>query len=93
MPQFTESGIDKNQPLFDLVVNYAQQKNATPAQIALAWVLAKKRFIVPIPGTRKPDRLAENCGSADIVLSEAEIEAIDKVLDTLPPQDAFTGAK
>lgn len=93
MPQFTESSMDKNQPLIDLIVNYAQQKNATPAQIALAWVLAKKPFIVPIPGTRKPNRLVENCGSADIMLSGAEIETIDKVLDTLPSQDDFAGAK
>lgn len=93
MPQFTAEGMDQNQPLIDLVVNYAQQKKATPAQIALAWVMAKKPFIVPIPGTRKPERLIENCGSADVTLTAAEVTEIDRILDAMPKADVYTGRR
>lgn len=82
MPQFTANGMDGNKPLLDLVTEFAERKNATPAQIALAWVMAKKPFIVPIPGTRKVERLIENCGSTNITLTESEMQEIDKVLDS-----------
>jgi aryl-alcohol dehydrogenase-like predicted oxidoreductase len=59
-----------NQALVDLLKRIAEQKKATPAQIALAWLLAQKPWIVPIPGTTKLHRLEENLGAADVALSE-----------------------
>lgn len=91
MPQFTADGMDQNQPLIDLVVQYAGQKDATPAQIALAWVMAKRPFIVPIPGTRKPERLIENCGSVDVTLTMEELAEMDQALDALPAAEVYTG--
>ena len=64
MPQFQPANVEQNQPLLALLRETAQRKSATPAQIALAWMLCKKPYLVPIPGTRKPDRLAENLGAA-----------------------------
>lgn len=62
MPQFQPEGIDQNRALLDLLNKLAGEKNATPAQISLAWMLCKKPYIVPIPGTRKAARLQENAG-------------------------------
>ena len=59
----------------------AQEKNATPAQISLAWMLCKKPWIVPIPGTSKSVRITENAGAADIFLSHDDINRIDMLLD------------
>ncbi len=81
MPQYTEEGYEKGKALLDLLNQMASEKNATPAQISLAWMLGKKPFIIPIPGSRKPARLQENLSSADILLSAAEIAAIDEKLD------------
>lgn len=64
MPQFKAENYDKNKDLFNLLNNLAKDKNATPTQISLAWMLCKKPYIVPIPGTRKIERLIENLGSA-----------------------------
>ena len=58
-------------------------RQATPAQISLAWMLCKKPWIVPIPGTRKEERMAENAGAAGIALTAGEVEALDKALDTV----------
>ena len=55
----------------------AEKKNATPAQIALAWVLAQKPWIVPIPGTRNPDHLSENLGAIDVELTPADLQAME----------------
>ena len=63
--------------MIDLLNNLAQQKNATPAQVALAWVLAQKPWIVPIPGTTKLHRLEENIGSISIKFTDNEIREID----------------
>ena len=71
----------------------AEQKNATPAQISLAWMLAKKPFIVPIPGTRKLERLLENGQAADIQLTEQEVKDLDQMLDTVPMSQVFGGSK
>lgn len=79
MPQFTAEAVDKNQQLLALLHETAQRKNATPAQISLAWMLCKKPYIVPIPGTRKLSRLTENAGAADVALSAKEVAAIDKI--------------
>ena len=78
LPRFTSDALRANQGLVDLLVEIAERKNATPAQIALAWLLAQKPWIVPIPGTTRRDRLSENIGAADVALTAedlAEIEA------------------
>ncbi len=65
-----------NQTLIDLIAQFAERKNATPAQIALAWVLAQKPWIVPIPGTTKLHRLTENNGAANIEFTAAELQEL-----------------
>lgn len=81
MPQFTSEGIDKNWELLALLHRIAQEKQATSAQISLAWMLAKSPFIVPIPGTRKEERLLENAGAAGIALTPEELASIDGALN------------
>ena len=81
MPQFTADAMDQNQELLRLLHTYAEKKHATPAQISLAWMLCKKPWIVPIPGTRKVERMQENAGSAEVVLSAEEVEMLDTALD------------
>src|SRR5699024_12158081 len=80
MPQFSPEGIDKNQELIKLLLDMAEKKHATPAQISLAWMLAKKPWIVPIPGTRKYDRLVENAQSTDVILTDLEVKTFDQIL-------------
>ena len=92
MPQFTAEAIDKNQPLLNLLEELAAQKNATKAQISLAWMIDKKPWIVPIPGTRKLSRLKENAGAADVNLSAAEIQALDDALDKIDMSAFYGGA-
>ncbi len=76
LPRFTKDAIEANQALVDLLSNFAKQKNGTTAQIALAWLLAQKPWIVPIPGTTKLHRLTENLGAAIIKLSTTELNEI-----------------
>jgi aryl-alcohol dehydrogenase-like predicted oxidoreductase len=76
-PRFTPEAMKANQPLVDLLGAIARRKEATPAQIAIAWLLAREPFIVPIPGTRKPARLKENIGATDIELTPADIREIE----------------
>lgn len=83
MPQYTKEGFEKGRELLGLLNAMAEEKNATPAQISLAWMLCKKPYIIPIPGSRKPERLKENLGAAEITLSGSEIAAIDAKLDTM----------
>src|SRR6185312_10558995 len=66
LPRYTEEAREANKALLDLINQFAEKKNATPAQIALAWVLVQKPWIVPIPGTTKLYRLTENIGAASI---------------------------
>ncbi len=77
-PRFTPEAMEANYPLVILLNELATKKNATPAQIALAWLLAQKPWIVPIPGTRKLERLEENLGAAAIELASVELQEIDK---------------
>ncbi|MDB5021725.1 MAG: aldo/keto reductase, partial [Pedobacter sp.] len=77
VPRFTEENRKANQKLVDLLGSIATQKQATPAQIALGWLLAQKPWIVPIPGTTKSNRLTENIGGANINLSVMDIKMID----------------
>lgn len=93
MPQFRKESFSRNQELLDYVMHIAGGHNATPSQISLAWMLCKKPWIVPIPGTRHTDRLRENAGAADIKLSREEIENIDRTLDRIPMSDVFGGSK
>jgi aryl-alcohol dehydrogenase-like predicted oxidoreductase len=76
IPRFTPEALQHNQAVVDLLSSIAQSKGATPGQIALAWLLAQKPWIVPIPGTRKLHRLKENLGAADIELSANELAEI-----------------
>lgn len=92
MPQFQSDGIDQNQELLALLHQLAQEKQATPAQISLAWMLCKKPYIVPIPGTRKLSRLTENAGAADVILSAEEVAAIDNALDGMKMSQVFGGS-
>lgn len=92
MPQFKAENYDKNKGLFNLLNNLAKDKNATPTQISLAWMLCKKPYIVPIPGTRKIERLIENLGSADIDLSKEEVSNIDNALNNMKMSEVFGGS-
>ena len=73
LPRFTPEALEANQGLVDLLGEIAGRKGATPAQIALAWLLAQKPWIVPIPGTTKPHRLEENVGATDIDLTADDL--------------------
>ena len=77
LPRFTPEALEKNQALVDLLKRIAGEKKATPAQIALAWLLAQKPWIVPIPGTTKLHRLEENLGAADVELAAADLAEIE----------------
>ena len=91
MPQFADEAIDENRELLGLLSGMAEEKDATPAQISMAWMLCKKPWIVPIPGTRKPDRMKENAGAADIMLTADEVARLDKTLENMSMSDVFGG--
>ena len=93
MPQFTPEAAEENRELLELLRNLAEEKHATPAQISLSWMLCKKPYIVPIPGSRKVERMRENAGAAEVILSPAEVETLDKTLDTIPMSAVFGGTK
>jgi aryl-alcohol dehydrogenase-like predicted oxidoreductase len=78
VPRFEAENLKANQALVDVLSRFAANKGVTPAQLALAWLLARKPWIVPIPGTTKPARLLENLGSADIELSAGDLDEIDR---------------
>jgi aryl-alcohol dehydrogenase-like predicted oxidoreductase len=90
VPRFSAENRRANQAVVDVVRTMASKKRATPAQIALAWVLAQKQWIVPIPGTTKLHRLEENLGAADVVLTPDDLRQIDAVLE-IPVQGARYG--
>lgn len=83
VPRFTPEALEANQALVDLLKKVADQKNATPAQIALAWLLAQKPWIVPIPGTTNRSRLEENISAADIQLSLEELIDVHAALEKI----------
>lgn len=93
MPQFSTVAIEQNQALLSLLRRLAEEKEATPAQISLAWMLCKKPYIVPIPGTRKLDRMRENAAAADISLTASEVQALDKELDNMEMSQVFGGTR
>ncbi len=82
--RFAKDNVEANQPLLDLLRNCAREKGATPAQISLAWMLHKKDIIVPIPGMRKEERVMENLGAADVLLTEEEFNALERALEAIP---------
>lgn len=93
MPQFTEEAMEKNRALFALLGELAKEKNATDAQISMAWMICKKPYIVPIPGSRKIERLKENAGAADIILTAEEVQKIDDALAHMEMSQVFSGSK
>lgn len=82
--RFAPENVSANQPLIDLIGRFAKEKQATPAQISLAWMLAKEDFIAPIPGSRKKDRIQENLGAADVELTADEFNALEVELSRIP---------
>ena len=93
MPQFQPENIDRNHDLLTLLQKLAGQNNATPAQISLAWMLCKKPYLVPIPGTRRLSRLLENAGAADVMLSAEEVSVIDEAPNDMEMSEVFGGSK
>ena len=91
MPQFTPEAVRQNRELLRLIADMADAKHATSAQISLAWMLCKKPWIVPIPGSRKIERLQENAQAADIQLSADEVRGLDAALDSIPMSAVFGG--
>lgn len=88
LPRFTPEARKANRTVVDLIGKIAKQKNATPAQIALAWLLAQKPWIIPIPGTTKVERLKENIGAADIELNAEDVREIDDAAANIEVQGA-----
>jgi aryl-alcohol dehydrogenase-like predicted oxidoreductase len=88
VPRFQPENRKANQVMVDMVTRFAQNKKATPAQIALAWLLAQKPWIVPIPGTTKVNRLEENLGATDVHLSADDLRELDTAASKIPVQGA-----
>ncbi len=78
LPRFTVEARQANQAVVDLVRRVADAKGATPGQVALAWLLAQRPWIVPIPGTRRLERLEENLGAADLALTDQDVAELDE---------------
>jgi aryl-alcohol dehydrogenase-like predicted oxidoreductase len=94
VPRFAPEFRKANMAMVELIRGIAAKKQATSAQIALAWLLARKPWIVPIPGTTKLHRLEENTGAAAVVLSAAEVKEIDEAAAKIPVQgDRYRAAQ
>lgn len=91
MPQYAAANEERNRALIDLLHRLSAELNAAPAQLSMAWVINKKPYIVPIPGTRNERRLAENAGAADIQLDAEQIASIDQLLDETDMSAVFGG--
>jgi aryl-alcohol dehydrogenase-like predicted oxidoreductase len=87
-PRFTPEARNANQAIVDLLSRVAARNNARPGQIALAWLLAQKLWIVPIPGTRRRERLDENLGAVDVNLTEEDLREIDSAFSKIEVQGA-----
>ena len=87
-PRFAPDARAANMAMVDLLKRAAERKSATPAQLALAWVLAQKPWVVPIPGTRKLGRLEENLGAASVELTDADLREIDDAASNITVQGA-----
>ena len=88
LPRFTPEAVKANQVLVDLLSQIAERKQATPAQVALAWLLAQKPWIVPIPGTTKLHRLDENIGAVSVELTPDDLREIDEAASKITVQGA-----
>ena len=88
LPRFTPDALKSNQALIDLLGSTAERKKATPAQIALAWLLAQKPWVVPIPGTTKLHRLDENIGAVSVELTSDDLREIDSAASKIEVQGA-----
>ncbi|MBD5135437.1 MAG: aldo/keto reductase [Lachnospiraceae bacterium] len=93
MPQFQSESYGQNEELLNLIRRLAEENNATPSQIALSWMIQKKPYIVPIPGTRNMERLKENLGAANVNMTPAQIEQIDTALNQMKMSEVFGGSK
>jgi len=89
MPQYSEAAMEENRALFALLNRLSAEKNATSGQISMAWMLSKKPWIVPIPGTRKSSRMMENAGAAGVKLTAAEVSEIDTALNAMTMSKVF----
>ncbi|QRO02392.1 aldo/keto reductase [Archangium violaceum] len=85
IPRFQPENLQANRAFVELLARIAKEKNATPGQIALAWVLAQKPWIVPIPGTTKQERMIENAGAADIVLTASDLRELEDGASRIKP--------
>ena len=83
VPQLSKENINANQPLLELITQYANEKNSTPAQISLAWMLHKYSNCVPIPGSKNKERILENLGAWNVDLSDSEFNALQNALDSI----------
>ncbi len=92
MPQFRSDSFKKNKSLFALLDRLSEEHHATASQVALAWMMSKRPWIVPIPGTRHLSRLKENAGAADIHLDKDELQSIDTSLDSMEMSEVFGGS-
>jgi len=88
LPRFAPDALKANQALIKLLSSIAEEKHATPAQIALAWLLAQKPWMVPIPGTTKLARLEENLGALDVQLTSGDLQQIDRAASQIEVQGA-----
>ena len=88
VPRFSEQNRKAIQVLVDVIGKFAAQKKVTPAQVALAWLLAQKPWVVPIPGTTKLHRLQENCGAASVELSPADLRELESAASKIAAQRA-----
>lgn len=92
LPQFSEEGYERGKELLDLVRKISLEKNITIAQLSLAWMLSKKTYIIPIPGTRKVERMQENAKAAEVRLNDDEIKMLDDALSKMSLL-VFSGSK
>ena len=83
VPQLSKANIEGNQPIVEMLKDFAEKKNATPAQISLAWMLRKYPNVVPIPGSKNKERIVENLGSSRVELTDAEFTALETSLNGL----------
>jgi aryl-alcohol dehydrogenase-like predicted oxidoreductase len=88
LPRFSAEARKANQTLVDLLKSIGERKQATPAQIALAWLLAQRPWIVPIPGTTKPNRLEENIGAVEVELTADDLREIDSAASKIAVEGA-----
>ena len=90
---FSDETMERYNELLTYLASLGREMNVTLGQLSLAWILRRKPWIVPIPGTRKYSRLIENARSADVELTEKELQEIDRMLDTVPMSEVFDGSR